>query len=90
MPGSTQKCPPQHAPVNIAIIKHYQPPPREQGEWLRQNPRYARVLTASFAPLPRSPNLKVFPQVNSFKWQNNNPKGNMEWTHAIIILVILL
>ena len=22
MPGSTQKCPPQHAPVDIAIIKH--------------------------------------------------------------------
>ena len=27
--------------------------PREQGEWLRQNPHYARVLTASFALLPR-------------------------------------
>ena len=27
--------------------------PREQGEWLRQNPRYARVSTASFALLPR-------------------------------------
>ena len=26
---------------------------REQGEWLRQNPRYARVLTAAFALLPR-------------------------------------
>ena len=25
MPGSTQKCPPQHAPVDIVIIKH--PPP---------------------------------------------------------------
>ena len=25
MPGSTQKCPTQHAPVDIAIIKH--PPP---------------------------------------------------------------
>ena len=22
MPGLTQKCPPQHAPVDIAIIKH--------------------------------------------------------------------
>ena len=22
MPGSTQKCPPQHASVDIAIIKH--------------------------------------------------------------------
>ena len=22
MPGSTQKCPPQHAPVDIAIMKH--------------------------------------------------------------------
>ena len=27
--------------------------PREQGEWMRQNPRYARVFTASFALLPR-------------------------------------
>ena len=26
--------------------------PREQVEWLHQNPRYARVLTASFALLP--------------------------------------
>ena len=25
----------------------------EQDEWLRQNPRYARVLTASFYLLPR-------------------------------------
>ena len=28
MPGSTQKCPPQHAPVDIAIIKH--PPSGEK------------------------------------------------------------
>ena len=27
MPGSSQKCPPQHASVDIAIIKH---PPREK------------------------------------------------------------
>ena len=27
MPGLTQKCPPQHAPVDIAIIKHTTPPP---------------------------------------------------------------
>ena len=27
--------------------------PRQQGEWLRQNPHYALVLTASFAQLPR-------------------------------------
>ena len=27
MPGSTQKCPPQHAPVDIAIIKHPPAPP---------------------------------------------------------------
>ena len=32
------------------LFVHY---PREQGEWLRQNHRYARVLTASFALLPR-------------------------------------
>ena len=33
----------------VLSIQH----PREQGEWLRPNPRYARVLTASFALLPR-------------------------------------
>ena len=27
MPGSTQKCPPQHAPADIAIIKHSPAPP---------------------------------------------------------------
>ena len=27
MPGSTQKCPPQHASVDIAIIKHHPHPP---------------------------------------------------------------
>ena len=27
MPGSTEKCPPQHASVDIAIIKHTPPPP---------------------------------------------------------------
>ena len=27
MPGSTQKCPPQHAPVDTAIIKHPPSPP---------------------------------------------------------------
>ena len=27
MPGSTQKCPPQHAPVDIAIINPPPPPP---------------------------------------------------------------
>ena len=35
--------------VRVLFVQH----PREQGEWLRQNPRYARVLTASFALLPR-------------------------------------
>ena len=33
----------------VLLVQH----PREQGEWLSQNPRYARVLTASFALLPR-------------------------------------
>ena len=31
--------------AQVLFIQH----PREQGEWLRQNPHYARVLTASFA-----------------------------------------
>ena len=35
--------------ARVLFVQH----PREQGEWLRQNPRYARVLTASFALLPR-------------------------------------
>ena len=35
--------------ARVLFIQH----PREQGEWLRQNPRYALVLTASFALLPR-------------------------------------
>ena len=34
-------------------MKRFVQHPREQGEWLRQNLRYARVLTASFALLPR-------------------------------------
>ena len=34
--------------ARVLFVQH----PREQGEWLRQNPRYARVLTASFALLP--------------------------------------
>ena len=29
-PGSTQKCPPQHEPVDIAIIKHPPPPSCEK------------------------------------------------------------
>ena len=33
----------------VLYVQH----PREQGEWLRQNPRFALVLTASFALLPR-------------------------------------
>ena len=35
--------------AGVLFVQH----PREQGEWLRQNPSYARVLTASFALLPR-------------------------------------
>ena len=35
--------------ARVLFVQH----PREQGEWLRQSPRYARVLTASFALLPR-------------------------------------
>ena len=35
--------------ARVLFVQH----PREQGEWLRQNPCYARVLTASFALLPR-------------------------------------
>ena len=35
--------------AQVLFVQH----PQEQGEWLRQNPRYARVLTASFALLPR-------------------------------------
>ena len=35
--------------ARVLFVQH----PREQGEWLRQNPRYARVLTASFDLLPR-------------------------------------
>ena len=35
--------------ARVLFVQH----PREQGDWLRQNPRYARVLTASFALLPR-------------------------------------
>ena len=33
----------------VLFVQH----PQEQGEWLRQKPRYAWVLTASFALLPR-------------------------------------
>ena len=35
--------------ARVLFVQH----PREQGEWLRWKPRYARVLTASFALLPR-------------------------------------
>ena len=35
--------------ARVLFVQH----PREQGEWLSQNPHYARVLTASFALLPR-------------------------------------
>ena len=35
--------------ARVLFVQH----PREQDEWLRQNPRYAGVLTASFALLPR-------------------------------------
>ena len=35
--------------ARVLLVQH----PREPGEWLRQNPLYARVLTASFALLPR-------------------------------------
>ena len=35
--------------ARVLFVQHH----REQGEWLRHNPRYARVLTASFALLPR-------------------------------------
>ena len=35
--------------ARVLFVQH----PREQGEWLRQNPRYVRVLTASFALLSR-------------------------------------
>ena len=34
--------------ARVLFVQH----PQEQGEWLRQNPRYARVLIASFALLP--------------------------------------
>ena len=37
--------------ARVLFVQH----PREQGEWLRHNPRYAQVLTASFAQHPRSP-----------------------------------
>ena len=33
--------------ARVLFVQH----PREQGEWLRQNPRYAQFLTASFALL---------------------------------------
>ena len=36
--------------ARVLFVQH----PREQGEWLRQNPRYARVLTASFDHSPCS------------------------------------
>ena len=35
--------------ARVLFVQH----PQEQGEWWRQNPRYAWVLTASFALLPR-------------------------------------
>ena len=35
--------------ARVLFVQH----PREQGEWLCQNPLYARVLTASFTMLPR-------------------------------------
>ena len=35
--------------AGVLFVQH----PREHGEWLCQNPRYAPVLTASFALLPR-------------------------------------
>ena len=35
--------------ARVLFVQH----PRQQGEWLRQNRRHARVLTASFALLPR-------------------------------------
>ena len=35
--------------AQVLFLQH----PREQGKWLRQNPHYAQVLTASFALLPR-------------------------------------
>ena len=42
MPGSTQKCPPQHAPVDIAIIKH---PP---------SPSCVKYFFSNFIPILRT------------------------------------
>ena len=38
--------------ARVLFVQHPREHPREQGKWFRQNPRYAQVLTASFALLP--------------------------------------